>query len=188
MQVKQWKLFLDFEKEEDWLNNQAARGLAMKHYTFRRYTFEECEPGEYIYRIELLKDSVTSSDNAKYLQFVEESGVEHVDSYLNWAYFRKAAAEGPFDLYTDLESRIAHYQRIIRLFLLMVPLMLVGFFSQLILIIDFVESGFQEITARMFVFSPLIPLVVVAVLLYGRVLPRLLKKVKLMKREQDIRE
>jgi len=188
MEVKRWKLFLDFEKEEAWLNNQVARGLAMIHYTFGRYTFEECEPGEYIYRIELLKDSVTSPDNLRYLQFVEDSGAEHVDSYLNWVYFRKATAEGPFDIYTDLESRIAHYQRILKLYLLMVPLVLVGFISQFISFISIAESGFQEIAAHLFVFSPLIPLVAVSILLYGRMLPRLAKKVKLMKREQDIRE
>ena len=188
MIVKRWKLFLDFEKEEEWLNKKVAEGLAMTHYTFGRYTFEECEPGEYIYRIELLQNNVTSPDNVKYLQFVEESGAEHVDSYLNWVYFRKAAAEGPFDIYTDLESRIAHYQRVIRLFLLLSLLLLAGLLSQVNILISFVEGSYQEATIRVVLLSPLGALVVVAVLLYGRILPRLVKKVKVMKREQDIRE
>ena len=35
-----------------------------------------------------------------------------VATYLRWVYLRKPASEGAFDLYTDLDSKIRHYQRI----------------------------------------------------------------------------
>ncbi len=43
---------------------------------------------------------------------MEEAGAEHVSSILRWVYFRKKASEGPFDLYSDLDSRIRHYGKI----------------------------------------------------------------------------
>ena len=189
MKVKRWKLFLDFEKEEEWLNKKVAEGLAMTHYTFGRYTFEECPPGEYTYRIELLKNSVTNLDNVKYIRFIEDSGAEHVDSYLNWVYFRKKTTEGSFKIYTNLESRITHYQRVIRLFLWFVPLLLVGFLSQVPTIFLFLENGYQLSAIQVIIsFILLGALIVVGVLFYGRIVPRLIKKVKRMKRERDIRE
>ena len=50
------KLFMDYEKEEKWLNDMSAKGLQLVHYSFPRYTFEEGEPGEYTYRIQLLEN------------------------------------------------------------------------------------------------------------------------------------
>jgi len=32
--------------------------------------------------------------------------------YNNWAFFRKKAADGPFEIYTDFESRVDHYKRV----------------------------------------------------------------------------
>lgn len=46
-----WKLFLNFEKEEQWINEMAEKGLNFTGYTFGRYTFEEGVHGEYIYRM-----------------------------------------------------------------------------------------------------------------------------------------
>ena len=188
MKVKRWKLFLDFEKEEEWLNKMVAEGLAMTHYTLGRYSFEECAPGEYIYRIELLGRRATHPDKVKYIQFMEESGAEHVDSYLNWVYFRKKAAEGPFNIYTNLESRIAHYQRIIRLFFLLTPLFLLAVLSQGRVIISFVENGYQVNAIHILNFITFGVTIVLIVLMLGRILPRFVKKAKMMKREQNIRE
>jgi len=58
MTTKVWKAFLDYEKEEKWLNEMVAKGFAMTAYSWCHYTFENCVPGEYIYRIELLEHSV----------------------------------------------------------------------------------------------------------------------------------
>ena len=108
-----WKLFFawDYEKEETWLNQMAARGLHFIEYTFPgRYTFEEGAPGEYIYRLEYLKGRYEEDRN--YIEFLNETGVEQVTQFLRWGYFRKKSAEGPFELYSDIDSRIGHYRRI----------------------------------------------------------------------------
>ena len=104
--------YWNHENEEAWLNEMAAKGLALTSYSWCKYVFAPCQPGEYIYRIELLDKLATHPESQAYLQFMQENGVEHVASYMRWVYFRKKAAEGPFDIYTDLDSRIGHYQRI----------------------------------------------------------------------------
>ncbi len=115
MKHKIVRLFVDYEKEEAWLNQMAAKGLHFMSYVFPVYLFEDGEPGAYIYRLELLDELPSHPASRKYLRFLADSGVECVDTYLRWVYFRKPASDGPFELYTDAASRIRHYHRIMLL-------------------------------------------------------------------------
>ncbi len=112
-----WKFFWNFEKEERWLNEMAAKGLALAGYSWCRYVFEECEAGEYNYRIELLEQLPTHPESSQYIRFMAENGAEQVASYIRWVYFRRKSAEGSFDIYSDLDSRIRHYRRVFQLWL-----------------------------------------------------------------------
>ena len=110
----------DFEKEERWLNEMALDGWALENAGFCRYTFVRCEPGEYIIRIQMNKD-------ADYRSFVEGLGAEYVGRCVNWAYFRRKAELGPFDLFSDIDSRIKHLDRIGKmLWLLCLANLLIG--------------------------------------------------------------
>lgn len=110
-----WRFYWDYEREEKWLNAMAAKGLALYSYSWGRYVFEECEPGEYLYRIELLKDLPSKPESMAYLGFLEEAGIVCVASHLRWVYLRKKAADGSFDLYTDIESRLDQYRTVTNL-------------------------------------------------------------------------
>ena len=44
--------FLDFDKEEQWLNEMCLNGWAFWHTNGVIYRFKKCEPGEYIYQID----------------------------------------------------------------------------------------------------------------------------------------
>ena len=107
-----WKLYGDYEKEEKWLHVMAAKGLALHSYSWGRYVFEDSVPGEFVYRIELLKNLPSSPEGREYLNFLEETGVICVAMYFRWVYLRKPSEAGPFDLYTDVDSRLAHYRNI----------------------------------------------------------------------------
>ena len=93
----------------------AAKGLALVAVGFCRYEFEDCTPGEYQYRIEFLKYVPTHPESQQYIKFIEDTGAEQIGSYMRWVYFRKKTADGPFDLFSDLTSRIHHLNRIISL-------------------------------------------------------------------------
>ncbi|MEA4869095.1 MAG: DUF2812 domain-containing protein [Christensenella sp.] len=106
------KAIWDYEKEEQWLNEMSAKGLAFTDYSWCRYVFTEAPANQSIYRIELLENMPTHPQSQAYLRFLEENGVEFVSSYMRWVYLRKPASEGAFDIYTDIDSKIRHYQRI----------------------------------------------------------------------------
>lgn len=107
-----WKVFYNYEKEEKWLNSMSAKGLSLEDYWWTRYVFRECDSDKYIYRIEMLEHRAKHLDSLAYIKFMEENGVEYVASYMKWVYFRKNANDGPFDIYSDLDSKILHYKRI----------------------------------------------------------------------------
>lgn len=113
---KFWKTW-DFDKEEQWLNQMAAQGLALTGVSFCRYEFEECNPGAYTYRLELLTESIRHPESQSYIRFVEETGAKHVGTYSRWVYFAMPTAEGPFALHSDSESKIRHLKRIEHLLL-----------------------------------------------------------------------
>ena len=120
--VHKWFWVWDFDKEEQWLNEMAAHGKGLVHVGFCTYEFEDCAPGAYFYRMELLENLPDTTESSTYIGFLEETGAEQVGNYLRWCYFRRKAELGPFDLFSDFDSRIRHLNRI--LWLLWVVLVL----------------------------------------------------------------
>jgi len=110
--VRRWWWVWEFEKEEKWLNDMAAEGWVLCDVGFCRYEFEKSEPGEYTVRLELMEHTPQSPEGQDYIRFLEETGAEYVGNYMRWACFRKKSSEGSFDLYSDLNSRVAHLRRI----------------------------------------------------------------------------
>lgn len=112
MRRRIWKLYVNFENEEKWINEMAAKGLNLIDYHLGRYLFEEGTPGEYIYRIELLNNLPSHPETREYIRFMEGTGIECVATYFRWAFFRKKASEGEFNLYSDYDSRIKYYKKL----------------------------------------------------------------------------
>lgn len=124
MRRRVFKMYVNYEKEEKWLNQMAAEGWHCVDYVFGRYIFEEGEPGEYTYRIQLLENHLKHPDSVAYLQFLEDAGIEMIATYVRWIYLRKKTASGSFELFSDRESRITHYKRIMSMLL---PMAIVNF-------------------------------------------------------------
>ena len=101
------KLFFvwEFEKEERWLNEMAAQGWVLESVGFCTYRFVECQPGEYIIRLEM------RGHDSGYLDFLSEMGVEYIGRCFQWIFLKKPAADGPFDLFSDIDSRASHLRR-----------------------------------------------------------------------------
>ncbi|KGR77764.1 hypothetical protein CD29_14045 [Ureibacillus manganicus DSM 26584] len=110
------RFFLDYEKEEQWVNEMCLKGWHLVKFGVGNFKFVKGEPGEYIYRNEMIT-SLGKKDNSKeYISFLNETGVELVAQFGPWAYFRKKFSEGPFELYSDTSSKIQYLNRIIYLF------------------------------------------------------------------------
>ena len=99
----------DFEKEEQWLNTMAQSGWVLDKIGFCTYRFAPCAPGEYTIRMEM------HQKDENYLRFLEEAQVEYIGRIFQWVYFRRKAQYGSFELFSDLDSKIAHLRRIGRM-------------------------------------------------------------------------
>lgn len=96
----------DFDKEEEWLNSMAQEGWTLIKAGFCKYVFERTEPGEYIIRLEM------HEYEKEYISFMRDTGAEYVGRVLQWLYFRKKTELGEFELFSDIDSRIAHLKNI----------------------------------------------------------------------------
>ena len=106
--VKKWFWVWEFEKEELWLNAMAQSGWLLEGVGFAKYHFVACEPGTYTIRLEMREH------DEEYLDFMAQTGAQYVGRMAKWIYFRKRAEDGPFDLFSDLDSRIKHLDKISR--------------------------------------------------------------------------
>ena len=113
--IRKWFWAWEFDKEEKWLTECAAKGLALVSVGFCRYDFEECTPGAYQVRLEFLDNLPSHPESQQYLRFLEETGAEHIGSFMRWVYLRRPTEYGPFDLFSDNASRVRHLGRIIAL-------------------------------------------------------------------------
>lgn len=111
-----YRFYVDYEKEEKWLNEMAAQGWLLEQFKFGRYVFCEGESGAYTYRIELLEELPNHPKSKAYLEFLEEMEIEVVETSFRWIFLRKRTADGPFQLYSDFDSMIAKTNRVLQLY------------------------------------------------------------------------
>lgn len=103
----------NYDKEEKWLNEMAAKGLCLISVGFGKFEFEDCDPGEYRICLQMLEKRPRHIESRRYIEFVESTGAEHVGTFARWIYFRKKATDGDFAMFSDYDSRIKHLNRII---------------------------------------------------------------------------
>ncbi|MBR4081900.1 MAG: DUF2812 domain-containing protein [Clostridia bacterium] len=107
--VRKWIWAWDFDKEERWLNQMAAAGWVLDRVGYCKYEFVKGEPDEYTVRLEM------HDPDPAYIEFMKETGVEYIGRVMQWIYFRKKIADGPFELFTDTDARIEHLTKIANL-------------------------------------------------------------------------
>lgn len=178
MRHARYRLFWawNFDKEEAWLNEQAAHGLALVDAAGIRYVFEECEPGAYEYRLELLENMACAAEGRRYLDFLEEMGIECVGMFGRWAYLRRRCDDAPFDLFSDIDSKIKHLRRIDALLFAALALQLAGLAA-----LFHMREYPQDMLPFVFVWLAFVVLV-------GFGFVRIARKAGRLKRERAVRE
>jgi Protein of unknown function (DUF2812) len=121
--VKKLKWFWAWQddKEEAWLGEMARQGFHLHHAGhFCRYTFVQGAPREVVYRLDFTTNARKKPD---YFQLFQDAGWEHVGENGGWQYWRKEVKkdEKP-EIYTDAESKIQKYQRLLVFFTISIPL------------------------------------------------------------------
>jgi hypothetical protein len=110
--IFKWFWVWQDDLQEVWLEKMSREGLHLRAIKlFGRYVFEPGEPHKYTYRLDFDKTSGKDSD---YFQFIQDAGWERVTEVAGWQYWRKEASGGKMpELFTDAESKIRKYERLI---------------------------------------------------------------------------
>ncbi len=164
------------DKEEKWLNEMSKKGLHLVKTGFCKYVFEENQEKQYIYRLELLKQNIKQDEKESYLDFLRETGVEQVGQYFNWVYFRKQYDEKEFEMFSDLDSKISHYNR-------MITLLMILFAPNMLFLVNSINNRNSH---PLSIFTIILHLLIVIVSLYGTL--KLVTKVSKLKTERNIME
>lgn len=124
-----FRLYFDKDEETAWLNEMSKEGWALESFFAGFYRFEQCEPGKYIYQVDFGEKLFDITE--EYREFMEEAGVEILQSWGYWIILRKLASEGKFELYTDVDSSIEHYSKICKMFKAVLVIEFIVFFIEL---------------------------------------------------------
>jgi hypothetical protein len=124
--IKKFKWFWAWqdEQEEAWLAEMAGQGLHLERVSLPgSYQFQKGDPANYVYRLDY--QSLKKKDRESYLQLFADAGWEHVGDMTNWFYFRRKVQNGDTpDIYSDAESKIGKYYRIMFYMIILLPIMI----------------------------------------------------------------
>ena len=101
-----------YKEEEKWLNEKAAEGWGLVYASGIKYVFEECEKGEYQYKIMFTDNLKMEQPRKDFESFLEESGIDAVGNYLRWGYYRKKNDGTPFEMFNSKSEELAHINKI----------------------------------------------------------------------------
>ena len=122
----------DYEREALYFREMHAKGWKLKEVSYSillfavKYTFEKCQPEQVSYQLDFYP--MKKSERASYLQLFKDCGWEHITDFNSFSYFRKAHSEiesnAEFEIYNDAAGKLAMVNRILRLRLVPVLLLL----------------------------------------------------------------
>ena len=122
----------DYERETLYFREMHAKGWKLRKVSYSillfavKYTFEKCHPEQVSYQLDFYP--MKKSERASYLQLFKDCGWEHITDFNGFSYFRKAYSEiesnAEFEIYNDAAGKLAMVNRILRLRLVPVLLLL----------------------------------------------------------------
>ena len=122
----------DYDREALYLRKMHAEGWRLKEVSYSillfavKYTFEKCQPEQMSYQLDFYP--MEKSERTSYLQLFKDCGWEHITDFNSFSYFRKAHSEiesnVEFEIYNDAAGKLAMVNRILRLRLVPVLLLL----------------------------------------------------------------
>ena len=134
----------DYEREALYFREMHAKGWKLRKVSYSillfavKYTFEKCHPEQVSYQLDFY--SMEKSERTSYLQLFKDCGWEHITDFNSFSYFRKAHSEiesaAEFEIYNDAAGKLAMVNRILRLRLVPVLLLLAIHIPFLFILLD----------------------------------------------------
>lgn len=114
------------DKEEAWLRQMSLEGWHLRSLGLPGfYTFEAGSPINYVYRLDF--QTTSKKETAAYLQLFADAGWTYLGSMSSWQYFRKEAPAGQApEIFTDNDSKILKYRRLLRFLLTLLPMVMIS--------------------------------------------------------------
>jgi Protein of unknown function (DUF2812). len=111
--MKKYKFFINFDKEEKWLNDMARQGYLFTKKTLFGYVFEPHKPENAIIKLDY-RIFKRRGDFEDYCALFEDSGWEHIAGTKSsgYQYFKKANNQGSEDIFSDVDSKAGRYKRL----------------------------------------------------------------------------
>lgn len=110
--MRKWKCFIDFKKEEKWLEEMAKQGYHLKSVSFG-YTFRVAIPEDEKIKMDY-RMFKRRRDFIDYCTLFEDSGWEHIAG--SWwtgnQYFKRMDKDSGDDIFSDTTSRAGKYKRL----------------------------------------------------------------------------
>lgn len=101
----------DPERIEEQANRMAKEGWLLEKFGSLFSTYRRGKAGEYEYRVQVKEAGM---DRLVYTAELAEFGIEEVGSVGDLLILRKSSDGTPFELYSDLDSRIAQQKKAVR--------------------------------------------------------------------------
>ena len=134
----------DYDREALYLRKMHAEGWKLRKVSYSillfavKYTFEKCHPEQVSYQLDFYP--MEKSERASYLQLFKDCGWEYITDFNSFSYFRKAHSEiesnAEFEIYNDAAGKLAMVNRILRLRLVPVLLLLAIHIPFLFILLD----------------------------------------------------
>lgn len=134
----------DYEREALYFREMHAKGWKLRKVSYSillfavKYTFEKCQSEQVSYQLDFYP--MEKSERASYLQLFKDCGWEHITDFNSFSYFRKAHSEiesnAEFEIYNDAAGKLAMVNRILRLRLVPVLLLLAIHIPFLFILLD----------------------------------------------------
>lgn len=122
----------DYEREAVFLGEMHSKGWKLRKVSYSillatvKYIFEKCQPEQVSYQLDFYP--MKKSERASYLQLFKDCGWEHITDFNGFSYFSKPYSEiesdTEFEIYNDDTSKLDMVNRILKLRLLPILLLL----------------------------------------------------------------
>ena len=156
--------FIDFAKEERWLNEMSRQGWCLWHTNGYLYRFKKSEPGEFIFQIDFDEDYINKG-NEDYVNFRSSCGDIFVHEWDSKIYWKRKAADGPFENNENVTAKLRLANKAFALqFNNLKGLIYVGFFGLVLrpVVKLLPECGLEELLTELCRDLPITFLIVIA--------------------------
>jgi len=116
--MRKFKIFINLDKEETWLNEMAGSGYELISASNGFYAFRSGQPDQanirIDYRVFTYRDSFED-----YVALFEDSGWKHIagTKRSGHQYFKRIAEDGGEDIFSDKDSKSSRYRRMSQMWL-----------------------------------------------------------------------